>query len=95
MKYLIPIILTLLLSQTAAQANSAYENLAFALRQQKITDDLRHKCQIPASVSDEQLRQSFLDSTHDNSAVLSAVKALRENHQQRYQTFLNQVTCPQ
>ena len=95
MKYLIPIVLTLLLSPMAAQANSAYENLAFALRQQKITDDLRHKCQIPPTVSDEQLRTRFLDSTHDNSAVLSAVKALTENNEQRYQTFLNQVKCPE
>jgi len=94
MKYLIPIVLTLLMSPMVAQANSAYENLAFALRQQKITDDLRHKCQIPTTVSDEQLRTHFLDSTHDNSAVLSAVKALTENNPQRYQTFLSQVKCP-
>lgn len=93
MKYLIAIVM-MLLSQTPALANSAYENLAFALRQQKITDDLRHKCDIPTSVSDEQLRTHFLDSTHDNSAVLSAVKALTENNQQRYQTFLSQVKCP-
>lgn len=94
MKYLIPIVL-MLLSQTPALANSAYENLAFALRQQKITDDLRQKCQIPATVTDEQLRTRFLNSTHDNSAVLSAVKALSENNQQRYQTSLNQVNCPE
>lgn len=95
MKYLIPILVTLLLSPTAALANSAYENLAFALRQQKITDELRQKCQILASVSDEQLRARFLNSTHDNSAVLSAVKALSENNQPRYQTFLSQVNCPE
>ncbi|MBZ6395951.1 MULTISPECIES: YicS family protein [Pantoea] len=95
MRYLIPILVTLLLSPTAALANSAYENLAFALRQQKITDELRQKCQIPASVSDEQLRARFLNSTHDNSAVLSAVKALTENNQSRYQTFLSQVKCPE
>ncbi|MGC1024667.1 YicS family protein [Pantoea agglomerans] len=94
MKYLIPIVL-MLLSQTPALANSAYENLAFALRQQTITDDLRQKCQIPASVSDEQLRTRFLNSTHDNSAVLSALKALTENNQQRYQTSLHQVNCPE
>ncbi|MEC4256452.1 YicS family protein [Escherichia coli] len=94
MKYLIPIVL-MLLSQTPALANSAYENLAFALRQQKISDDLRHKCQIPTTVTDEQLQRRFLDSTHDNSAVLSAVKALTENNQKRYQTFLSQVKCPQ
>ena len=95
MRYLIPILVTLLLSPTAALANSAYENLAFALRQQKITDELRQKCQIPASVSDEQLRVRFLNSTHDNSAILSAVKALTENNQSRYQTFLSQVKCPE
>jgi len=95
MRYLIPILVTLLLSPTAALANSAYENLAFALRQQKITDELRQKCQIPASVSDEQLRARFLNSTHDNSAILSAVKALTENNQSRYQTFLSQVKCPE
>lgn len=94
MKYLI-LILVVLLSQAAALANSAYENLAFALRQQKITDELRQKCQIPASLSDEQLRTRFLNSTHDNYAVLSAVKALTKNNQPRYQTFLRQVKCPE
>ncbi|UIL54535.1 MULTISPECIES: YicS family protein [Pantoea] len=90
MKDLIPI-LVVLLSQTAALANSAYENLTFALRQQKITDELRQKCQLPVSLSDEQLRTRFLNSTHDHSAVLSAVKALRENNQPHYQIFLNQL----
>ncbi|MGJ8713392.1 YicS family protein [Pantoea agglomerans] len=56
---------------------------------------MRQKCQIPATVTDELLRSRFLNSTHDNSAVLSAVKALSENNQQRYQTSLNQVNCPE
>lgn len=94
MKYALILALAFLVVQPTAKANSAYENLAFALKQQKITDDLRHKCNIPETVSDEQLRTRFLDSTHDNSAVLFAVKALKENNEQRYQTFLGQIRCP-
>ncbi|WP_442954702.1 hypothetical protein [Pantoea sp. LMR881] len=55
-----------------------------------MTHDLRHKCQIPITVTDEQLRTRFLDSTYNNAAVLSAVKM-----QQLYQTSLSQIKCPE
>lgn len=94
MKYAILFAASLLFILTTARADSAYENLAWALRQQKMTDDIRHHCDIPDSVSDEQIRKRILDGNHDNSALLTTVKALKENDEQRYKLSLSEVSCP-
>lgn len=94
MKYRLLLALSLLVIQTTASASSPYENLAYALRQQKITDDIRHHCDIPATVTDEQLRTRILDSTDDKSALLATVKALRENDTQGYKASLSEIKCP-
>lgn len=95
MTYLIRVLILLALAVPVAQANSPYKNLAFALKQQKMTDDLRSHCQIPASVPDEALRQRFLADAPHHDQLLSVVQALKTNDEPRYLSRLAEVHCPE
>lgn len=76
-------------------AASPYENLAFALRQQMIIDDLRAQCGIPARVADEKIKEVFLDSEINQQPLLDAVHALKNNDHARYTQSLSGVRCPE
>ncbi|WP_428944171.1 YicS family protein [Pantoea sp. FN060301] len=93
MHYLIAA-LTLLALTGPAVADSPYKNLAFALKQQKMTDDLRSHCQIPVSVADEALRQRFLAEPQQSDLLLSAAQALKANDEPRYLSLLAKIECP-
>lgn len=75
-----------------------YDTLKFALRQQQITDDLRQKCQILPAVSDEKLRQTFINDKQNmeqNQATLkAAVQALKNHDNPAYRESVAQVVCP-
>lgn len=75
-----------------------YDTLKFALRQQQITDDLRQKCQLPSALSDEKLRQTFLNDKQNleqNQQTLTvAVQALKNQDNPAYRERMAQVVCP-
>lgn len=79
-------------------AAAPYDTLKFALRQQQITNDLRQKCQLPPSTSDEQLRQTFLNDKQNlkqNQTTLNAaVQALKNQDNPAYRERMAQVVCP-
>lgn len=87
-------ILPLLSPLTVAAA--PYDTLKFALRQQQITDDLRQKCQLSPAISDEKLRQTFLnDKQKQNQVTLTAAaQALKNQDDPAYRERMAQVVCP-
>lgn len=87
------LVISLLLSPLA-QADSAYETLQFALREQQITNDLREKCQLPPSLSDEALRQTFLNDKNDKAPLIAAAQPLKNNDNSAYRERMAQVVCP-
>lgn len=63
-------------------AAAPYDTLKFALRQQQITDNLRQKCQLSPAISDEKLRQTFLNDKHNqkqNQVTLTAAAQALKN----------------
>lgn len=87
------LMISLLLSPLA-WAKSPYETLQFALRQQQITDDLREKCQLPPSLSDHALRQTFLNDKQDKTPLIAAAQALQNNDNSAYREQMAKVVCP-
>ena len=88
-------VLTLLtLSIPPALAASPYENLALALRQQTMINDLRTHCRVPVSIDDEKIKQTFLADQDNHNALLQAADALKMGKHQHYQQLMSQITCP-
>ncbi|WP_336756097.1 YicS family protein [Pantoea sp. USHLN298] len=83
-----------LLFSPLAMAKSAYETLKFALQEQQITDDLRQKCQLPPNLSDDALRQTFLNDPQDKTPLIAAAQALKNNDNSAYRERMAQVVCP-
>ncbi|ERH62949.1 hypothetical protein N172_08845 [Pantoea dispersa EGD-AAK13] len=84
----------LTLSATSALAVSPYENLALALRQQTMINDLRTHCRVPVSIADEKIKQTFLADKSNHNALLQAADALKMGKHQHYQQLMSQITCP-
>lgn len=77
-------------------AAAPYDTLKFALRQQQITDDLRQKCQLSPAISDEKLRQTFLNDKQNQKQVTlaAAAQALKNQDDPAYRERMAQVVCP-
>ncbi|MEG3131711.1 YicS family protein [Pantoea cypripedii] len=87
------ILLLMCLPATSVVA-SPYENLAVALREQTIVQDLRAHCHIGPAVSDEVLKKHFMDKPESHDAITSAAYALKTGDKAQYQQKINDVTCP-
>ncbi|KAF6638275.1 YicS family protein [Pantoea agglomerans] len=79
-------------------AAAPYDTLKFALRQQQITDDLRQKCQLSPAISDEKLRQTFLNDKQNQKqnqvTLAAAAQALKNQDDPAYRERMAQVVCP-
>ena len=75
-------------------AAAPYDTLKFALRQQQITDDLRQKCQLSPAISDEKLRQTFLNDKQNQVTLAAAAQALKNQDDPAYRERMAQVVCP-
>jgi hypothetical protein len=73
---------------------SPYENLATALREQTILQDLRAHCHINNSVSDEVMKKQFLANTESHDAITNAASALKKNDKTLYHEKIAGVPCP-
>jgi len=71
-----------------------YDTLQFALRQQQIINDLRQKCSLPSDLSDESLRQRFLNDKQDKTTLIAAAQALKNQDTPAYRERIAQVVCP-
>lgn len=94
MRYLPLLILFINLFPLTSMAKSGYADLAYALREQQIIGDLKQHCHIPADVTDEKIRQVFLNSQDNHDAVIDAAKSLQAQHNDTYQQQIAQVSCP-
>lgn len=94
MRYLTLLVLIINLCPFPGMAKSAYDNLAYALREQQIIGDLKQHCHIPAGVTDEHIRQVFLNSKDNHDAVIDAASALKAQHHDSYQQQIARVRCP-
>jgi hypothetical protein len=88
------IILSLLLLLTASVAASPYESLSFALRQQKIINDLRSHCRIDKAMPDEKIKTVFLNNAATQTAIVSAATALRKQDHEGYRHAVDEIECP-
>lgn len=88
------LLILLLLPVFFAGAESSYGNLAFALRQQQIINDLRTHCRIPATVTDEKIKSTFLNSSENHQIIIEAASDLRADKRQQYEQALATITCP-
>ncbi|GLR10315.1 hypothetical protein COO59_06375 [Mixta theicola] len=75
-------------------AGSPYDNLAFALKQQQIINDLRQHCNIDKSVPDEKIRTVFLNSKPNQESIMLAAQAYDKKDQQRYASSIESIRCP-
>lgn len=73
---------------------SPYENLAFALRQQVMINDLRTQCRISQGVSDEKIKSTFLADQENHQTLLNAADALRAGNHKVYAQRLAEIRCP-
>lgn len=86
---------TLLLLITTSAVASPYDNLSFALRQQKIINDLRSHCQIDKAITDEKIKTTFLHTKSAEPQIIKAVTALRAEDSKTYSESIEEVQCPQ
>lgn len=75
-------------------AASPYDNLGFALKQQQIITDLRQHCVINSSVSDEQIRTTFLNSEYNHAAITQAAQAFDKKDKHQYEQAIGSIRCP-
>ncbi|MDO6407210.1 YicS family protein [Pantoea phytobeneficialis] len=94
MRYLPLLVLVINFCPLTSLAKSAYDDLAYALREQQIIGDLKQHCHIPAGTTDEHIRQVFLNSKDNHDAVIHAAQALKARHKDTYQHQITQVSCP-
>ncbi|MGK3142380.1 YicS family protein [Pantoea sp. C2G6] len=87
-------LLILLFSAPLLTSAAPYETLRFALRQQQIVQDLRQKCQLPPELSDEALRQLFLNDEQNKASLIAAAQALKNQDKPAYRERIAQVVCP-
>lgn len=87
-------IVLLLCLPSASLYASPYENLAVALREQTIVQDLRAHCHISPHVSDEVLKKQFMDQQESHEAISSAAYALKTGDKAQYQQKITEVPCP-
>ncbi|MEG3111216.1 YicS family protein [Pantoea sp. T14] len=87
-------IASLLLVSALPAAAAAYENLEYALKEQKIITDLRTHCTLGNSISDEKIRSVFLSNESSHALILAAADALSMGNQQVYTESVEQLQCP-
>jgi hypothetical protein len=85
----------LLLACESIFAASPYGNLAFALKQQQIIQSLREHCAVDKNISDEKVRNAFLNDKNNHDAILIAAKAFDHKDTQGYSRAINAVRCPE
>ncbi|WP_053143170.1 YicS family protein [Erwinia billingiae] len=88
------ILIGFLLSLTAPALAAPYDDLAYALRQQKIINDLRNHCQIDPTVSDAKIKSTFLHDKQTESQILAVAAALRNNNNDAYGEAIDDIECP-
>lgn len=71
-----------------------YDNLAAALNQQQMVNDLRAQCKIRTDVPDEKIRAVFIASTVNHNVISAAADALKKGKKAQYQQQINNVRCP-
>ncbi|MGB9096659.1 YicS family protein [Erwinia sp.] len=84
-----------LFSLAAAALASPYDNLAYALRQKKIIDDLRSHCQIDTAIPDAKIKTTFLHDKQTEPHILTAAAALRNKNFKAYERSIKDVQCPE
>lgn len=75
-------------------AAAPYDNLAAALTQQKIINDLRIQCAIKSDISDAKVRAVFTASKVNHHAISAAASALQKGRKSEYQQQLSTLRCP-
>lgn len=88
-------ILTALLLISFSSLAAPYDSLTFALRQQKIINDLRSQCQIDKAVPDEKIKTTFLHNKATESQILAAATALRNHNDKSYSEAMEDIECPE
>lgn len=85
----------LLLACEPIFAASPYGNLAFALKQQHIIQSLREHCAVDKNISDEKVRNAFLNEKNNHDPILVAAKAYDHKDMQGYSRAIKTVRCPE
>lgn len=85
---------SLLLLSALPIAASPYQNLEYALKEQKIISDLRTHCTLGENISDEKIRSVFLSNESSHDLILAAAKALSKDNQQVYAESVEKIQCP-
>lgn len=75
-------------------AASPYENLEYALKEQKIITDLRKHCTLGKKISDEKTRSVSLSNESSHALILAAADALSMGNQQVCTASVEQIQCP-
>ena len=83
----------LLLSALPASA-SPYQNLEYALKEQRIIADLRTHCTLGKNIPDEKIRSAFLSNENSHKLILAAADALSADNQQAYAESVEKIPCP-
>ncbi len=84
-----------LLSLTASAVAAPYDDLAYALRQQKTINDLRSHCQIDAAIPDAKIKSTFLHDKQTESQILAVAAALRNKNSDAYGEAIDDIQCPE
>ena len=85
---------SLIIFSALPAAASPYENLEYALKEQKIITDLRTHCTLGKNISDEKIRSVFLSNENSHALILAAADALSMGNQQVYTESVEQIQCP-
>ena len=85
---------SLLLLSALPAASSPYQNLEYALKEQKIIADLRTHCALGKNIPDEKIRSAFLSNENSHQLILTAADALSAGNQQVYAESVEQIRCP-
>ena len=85
---------SLLLLSALPVAASPYQNLEYALKEQKIIADLRTHCTLGKNIPDEKIRSAFLSNENSHKLILAAADALSAGNQQVYAESVEKIQCP-
>jgi hypothetical protein len=88
------ILAVFLFSLTASAVAAPYDSLAYALRQQKIIEDLRSHCQIDNEIPDAKIKKMFLRNKQNELQILAVAAALRNENIKKYKKSIENVECP-
>ncbi|CAI2031994.1 MULTISPECIES: YicS family protein [Serratia] len=83
-----------LFSLTASAVAAPYDSLAYALRQQKIIEDLRSHCHIDNAIPDAKIKKMFLHNKQNESQILAVAAALRSGNIKNYKKSIENIKCP-